>query len=80
MEQESDPVAGDEVALTEDQWRERLGPEAYRVLRQKGTDPAFTGRYVHPGPSGVYRCAGCGAVLFDAATQYDSGSGWPSFT
>ena len=46
----------------------------------KGTDPAFTGRFTHPGPDGQYRCAACGTVLFDSATQFDSGSGWPSFT
>ena len=66
--------------LSDEQWRERLTPEQYRVLRQKGTDRAFTGRFTHPGPDGIYRCAGCGAALFDSTTQFDSGSGWPSFT
>lgn len=72
--------ADERVELSEEEWRERLGPEQYRVLRQKGTDPAFTGRFVHPGPDGIYRCAACGAELFDAGVQFDSGSGWPSFT
>jgi peptide-methionine (R)-S-oxide reductase len=72
--------ADERLELSEEEWRERLGPEQYRVLRQKGTDPAFTGRFVHPGPDGVYRCAACGAQLFDAGVQFDSGSGWPSFT
>ncbi len=66
--------------LSDEDWRERLTDEQYRVLRQKGTDRAFTGRFTHPGPDGLYRCAACGAVLFASKTQFDSGSGWPSFT
>jgi peptide-methionine (R)-S-oxide reductase len=66
--------------LSEEEWRTRLTPEQYHVLRERGTDRAFTGRYVHPGPDGVYRCAACGAELFAADVQFDSGSGWPSFT
>lgn len=68
------------VELSEDEWRARLTPEQYRVLRKGATDLAFTGRYVHPGPQGLYRCAGCGAPLFSSRAQFDSGSGWPSFT
>ena len=67
------------VDLTEAEWRERLSDEQYRVLRQKGTERAFTGRYWDSKKAGVYHCAGCGAELFDAGTKFDSGSGWPSF-
>jgi peptide-methionine (R)-S-oxide reductase len=68
------------LELSEQEWQSRLTPEEYRVLRGKGTDPAFTGRYVHPGPDGTYRCVACGAELFASDVQFDSGSGWPSFT
>lgn len=68
------------LELSDAEWRERLTPEQYRVLRQKGTDRAFTGPYVHPGADGTFVCAACGAELFSADVQFDSGSGWPSFT
>ncbi len=80
MEETSQTPSVEPFELADDEWRERLTPDQYRVLRQKGTDPAFTGRFTHPGPDGQYRCAACGTVLFDSATQFDSGSGWPSFT
>jgi len=68
-----------EVALSEDQWRERLTPEQYEILRRHGTEPAFTGEYWNVKDDGVYRCAGCGAELFSSQTKFDSGTGWPSF-
>ena len=68
------------VEKSEREWREQLNPDQYDVLRGKGTEPPFTGRYVHEKRSGTYRCAGCGAELFSSATKFDSGTGWPSFT
>lgn len=70
----------DKMNLTEAEWRARLSPEQYQVLRQGGTERAFTGKYEKNKLTGQYHCAGCGAPLFESATKYDSGSGWPSFT
>ena len=61
------------------EWRARLTPEQYRITREAGTEPAFTGDYYQHHADGVYRCVCCGAPLFDSAQKYDSGSGWPSF-
>jgi peptide-methionine (R)-S-oxide reductase len=68
-----------EVDLTDEQWRERLTPEQYDILRRHGTERPFTGKYVDVNDDGVYRCAGCGAELFSSDTQFHSGTGWPSF-
>lgn len=70
----------DKLTLSEAEWRTRLSPEQYHVLREAGTERAFAGVYNDNKANGVYRCAGCDTVLFDSRMKYDSGSGWPSFT
>ena len=70
----------EKLHLTDAEWRQRLSPERYHVLREAGTERAFTGALNANKVDGVYYCAGCGTELFDADDKYDSGSGWPSFT
>ena len=70
----------EKIHLTDDQWREKLGDQRYHILREAGTERAFTGEYEKNKADGVYLCAGCGTELFASDTKDDSGSGWPSFT
>ncbi|HEX3328039.1 MAG TPA: peptide-methionine (R)-S-oxide reductase MsrB [Actinomycetota bacterium] len=70
----------EKVLKSEEEWRQQLTPEQYEVLRRKGTERPFTGKYVHSKEDGIYRCGACGAELFGSHTKFDSGTGWPSFT
>lgn len=67
------------IEKSEQEWREELGPERYRILREAGTEPPFTGKYYRNKETGIYHCGACGAPLFRSDEKYESGSGWPSF-
>ena len=70
----------DHTQRTDEEWRRELPADRYHVLREKGTEPPFTGAYTHSKESGMYRCGACGADLFSSEAKFDSGTGWPSFT
>ncbi len=81
---QADDIRGDfsmnpQIENSEERWREQLTPEQFRVCRQEGTEPAFTGAYWDHKANGHYACVACGAPLFDSAHKFDSGTGWPSF-
>ncbi len=67
-------------ARSDDQWKKKLTPEQFHICREGGTEPAFTGKYVHMGEDGMYHCIACGNALFSSDTKFDSGTGWPSFS
>lgn len=69
----------DKTDLPEEEWRKKLDTEQYRVLREKGTERAFTGKYWNTKDEGIYKCAGCGTELFSSDAKFDAGCGWPSF-
>jgi peptide-methionine (R)-S-oxide reductase len=73
------PCHVQKLVLTDAQWHQRLSDAAFNVMRREGTEMAFSGPHEKPQSKGMYRCAGCNTALFDAATQFDSGTGWPSF-
>ena len=70
----------DKLELTDAEWREKLSPEQHHILREAGTERAFTGKYEKNKQAGEYHCAACGQLVFESEDKYDSGSGWPSFT
>ena len=68
-----------QMPKSEEEWKKKLSPEKYHVLREKGTEMAFTGKLLHNKDKGTYTCSGCGSELFSSGTKFDSGTGWPSF-
>lgn len=70
----------DQIGITGDEWKKKLTPEQYRILREKGTEVPFSGKFVHTDIKGMFTCAGCGNQLFSSDVKFDSGTGWPSFS
>ncbi len=79
MNEKSLMIMNSEINRSNGEWKKNLSPEAFHVLREKGTEPAFTGKYLDNKKKGLYLCAGCGNRLFSSDSKFDSGSGWPSF-
>ncbi len=69
----------DKIVRTEEEWKKNLTPEQYRVMREKGAEVPFSGKYVNTKDGGIYKCAACGNPLFSSDTKFESGTGWPSF-
>ena len=78
--EKTNKAADAKLAVSEEEWRKKLTPEQFHVMRQHGTERAFSHPYYNDKRDGMYRCAGCGAPLFSSATKFDSGTGWPSFS
>src|SRR5262245_16964202 len=77
--QESSPKRSDKLVLSDEEWKRKLTPSQYKILRTDGTEQAFCGRFYDNHKTGVYHCAGCGLALFRSDAKFDSGTGWPSF-
>ena len=70
----------EKIKKSDEEWKQKLDPDQYRIARQQGTEPAFTGKYYNHKENGIYHCVCCGEPLFRSSDKYDSGSGWPSYT
>jgi len=72
-------MKNNQIPTTDEEWKKKLAPEGYRVLREKGTEAPFSGKLLHVDRDGIYRCAACNNPLFSSGAKFDSGTGWPSF-
>ena len=80
MNTQKSNVNDEAKSVSEEEWKKKLTPEQYNVLREKGTEAPFTGKFVHTDTKGMFTCAGCGSQLFSSDVKFDSGTGWPSFS